>query len=167
MAEFYGVVSTVCFLMLGFWWSVTSARREEWMADPAKRRMAYDMTLQFLVPGLVSQLAILGIDSPMVWRVGFVVAALIGIVETATLMSTAAPGRETARWFAPARWSVAGIYALMGVVGIDPKLPSRLGLEATGLQTEGVLIGLMIFIGANFAWFMMAQPIRSADVSST
>ena len=74
--------------MLGVWWSVTTSRREQWMADPRKRRMAYDKTLHFLVPGLFSQLAILGLASPIIWRVTFVVAAVIRIAETKTLMAT-------------------------------------------------------------------------------
>ena len=45
------------------------------MADPRKRRMAYDMTLYFLVPGLVSQLAILGLVSPIIVAV---VAVAVG-----------------------------------------------------------------------------------------
>lgn len=75
---FYGLFSAICFTLVGLWWSVVE-RRADVRTDPRARRDAGAIYLTFLLPALMGLFAqIGGLDSPVFWRVSFVVIALIG-----------------------------------------------------------------------------------------
>ena len=52
MEAFYQTVATFCFTLLGLWWGVLQLRHDDWVNDPARRRMAYSVHLAFVIPGL-------------------------------------------------------------------------------------------------------------------
>jgi hypothetical protein len=47
-------VAQASFTLLALWWVLLQIRHDEWFADTAYRRRAYDVSLYFLLPGIMS-----------------------------------------------------------------------------------------------------------------
>ena len=77
---FYATTSAVSFTLLGFWWVVVQFRHEEMTGDPGRRRLAFVVSLHFILPGLMSLGALLTTDAPVVWRPTFGTAGVAGMV---------------------------------------------------------------------------------------
>ena len=56
---FYATTSAVSFTLLGFWWVVVQFRHNEMTQDPGRRRLAFVVSLHFILPGLMSLGALL------------------------------------------------------------------------------------------------------------
>ena len=65
---FYATTSAVSFTLLGFWWVVVQFRHNEMTQDPGRRRLAFVVSLHFILPGLMSLGALLTADAPLIWR---------------------------------------------------------------------------------------------------
>jgi len=61
--SFYTVMSSVSFTLLGLWWVVVQSR-EPRRLDPARRAMAWAVSLHFALPGAMSVLALVAPTSP-------------------------------------------------------------------------------------------------------
>jgi hypothetical protein len=57
LGAFFGVVSTVDFALLGLWWVTVQARPDLRRNGSSAARMAYVVSLQFIVPGTAGLLA--------------------------------------------------------------------------------------------------------------
>jgi hypothetical protein len=53
---------------------------QRWVKDPYRRLMLYDVSLYFLLPGLMSFVSLLAVGVPGIWRVAFAIAGVIGAV---------------------------------------------------------------------------------------
>lgn len=60
-------VSSISFTLLGLWWVVVQGR-ETWRMNLARRRMAYVVSLHFVLPGVMSVLALVAPDIGILWR---------------------------------------------------------------------------------------------------
>ena len=78
-ATFYATTSAVSFTLLGFWWVVVQFRHDEMTQDPGRRRLAFVVSLHFILPGLMSLGALLTADEPIVWRLTFGLAGVAGM----------------------------------------------------------------------------------------
>jgi hypothetical protein len=76
---FYVTVSAISFTLLGLWWVVVQDR-ETWRMNVGRRRMAYVVSLHFVLPGVMSVLAIVAPDLNILWRLTFLTAGILGIV---------------------------------------------------------------------------------------
>jgi hypothetical protein len=72
--ELYATVAQASFSLLGLWWVLLQIRHDAWFADVAYRRSAYDISLYFLLPGMMGLGSLLAVGQPTIWRV--VIAAL-------------------------------------------------------------------------------------------
>ncbi len=156
MESFYQTVTSFCFTLIGLWWGVVQFRHAEWMHDHDHRRMAYLVNLSFLVPGLMSLGAMVGLDTRIIWQAVFIVAGTLGgiafVVMSLTIKSDIARG-----WvFQWGRWLVALLYAFVIVIALAPDLTASLNLKP--LQVEGILLALIVFLGTSLAWEVMAAP---------
>ena len=108
LSSFYSLMAVTCFTLVGLWWTVIE-RHPEWKVDRTRRRLAGSVYLSFLLPGLMSTFAQVDPGSPLLWRVSFATAAVVGLVNTWPLLALdrAAP-RGLFRRF---RWLVAVLYA--------------------------------------------------------
>ena len=79
-ATFYATTSAVSFTLLGFWWVVVQFRHDEMTGDPGRRRLAFVVSLHFILPGLMSLGALLTGDAPIVWRLTFGTAGIAGMI---------------------------------------------------------------------------------------
>ena len=151
-AAFYATASALSFTLLGFWWVVVEFRHDEFSAEPARRRLAFVVSLHFILPGLMSLAALLTGDLPLVWRITFGTAGVLGMV--ASVMGARGASEPTVgRWM----WLALPLYAIITMVALRPDLVrSRLSLEP--LQVEGATMTLLVLLGILFAWVIFTEP---------
>jgi hypothetical protein len=162
---FFGVVSTVDFALLGLWWVAVQARPDLRRRRSNASRMAYLVSLQFIVPGTASLLAQVAPKLMIVWRISFTVAGVSGILAILFLVPALAAAREmvVARFL---RFGALPMYALMTFIAIVPGiLPVTSSLSA--LQVEAILFCLVILLGVQMAWAaaMSPEPATPAGAS--
>lgn len=151
-STFYALFSATCFTLTGLWWNVVRAH-SDWTQNPAMRRTIGGIYLSFLLPALMGLFAqVGGTESPIVWRLSFVVIAMIGGVSMLRLLARA--GADRTPW--AVRWTQAGavlVYLSIAVLGTAPELASPLGLK--GIQVEALLLITLIALGHALVWRFM------------
>jgi hypothetical protein len=60
---------------------------------------------------------------------------------------------------------VIALYTLIGIVAIAPRIVSGLGLGATPVQVEAVLLTILVFVGVNVAWLLLFEEAPSDGAS--
>ena len=161
---FYQTVAQLVFTLLGLWWLVLQTKYSEWIQHQARRRMATNITLYFLLPGAMSLLALLATSSRLLWQVAFIIAALIGGVASAFFLRDA----RASQWRNP--WSIRiitlasslglALYALVIVVALLPDLFRSLG--TTPLTVAGIAVTLLVIVGVTLAWTYFVEPFAPA-----
>lgn len=160
LVPFYETTAALSFALLGFWWLVIELRHREFVTDRVLRRAAYQMSLYFALPGMMSLTALLATNNGMLWRVGFIAAGFFGLFQAPTAV-------RALRWtgnsrIAAAQWVMTALYALLVLIALAPTLPERLGIGLSALETEGLLVVLFVFLGINVAWaHFMHSPTDS------
>lgn len=156
-ATFYATTSAVSFTLLGFWWVVVQFRHDEMTQDAGRRRLAFVVSLHFILPGLMSLGALLTSDAPIVWRLTFGAAGIAGMA--AVVMASRGVKEPTGAIAAIGRaeWIALPLYAILTLVAIRPDLvQSAIGLIP--LQVEGIVMTLLVFLGIVFAWGLFTEP---------
>lgn len=163
LGAFFGIVSTVDFALLGLWWVAVQARPDLREHGTGAARMAYVVSLQFIVPGTAALLAQVSPTLTIVWRVSFAIAGVLGGLAIVLLVpALAASGAVAVGRFL--RFGALPIYALMTFIAISPGLLSGSSNRLSPLQVEAILFCLVIFLGAQVAWAAaMATPRRPMD----
>jgi len=154
---FYATTSAVSFTLLGFWWVVVQFRHEEMTQDRGRRRLAFVVSLHFILPGLMSLGALLTGDAPLVWRLTFGLAGVTGMI--AVVIASRGIVDPTGAIAAIGRFELLALplYAVVTLVAIRPDLVrSVVGVEP--LQFEGVVMTLLVFLGIVFAWALFTEP---------
>jgi hypothetical protein len=160
-ATFYATTSAVSFTLLGFWWVVVQFRHEEMTQDPGRRRLAFVVSLHFVLPGLMSLGALLTGDAPAVWRLTFGLAGIAGM--TAVVVASRGIKEPTGAIAMIGRyeWIALPLYAVLTLVAIRPDLVQpAVGLAP--LQVEGAVMTLLVFLGIIFAWALFTEPHPTA-----
>ena len=112
------------------------------------------------------------LDPTWLWRVGFGVAGLLGVIEAVTILAS----RPTSGAAGGTRGVTAShvvtlvLYALVVVVAAWIGLPKALGLDLRSLVIEGILVTLILLLGVNLAWRYFvetAPPVRPDGGTST
>ena len=152
MDTFYQTVASFCFTLLGLWWTVTQLRYADWTANPELRRAANSVHWSFLIPGAMSLAAQVSGDAKWIWQVVFAAAGLGGAASTVFFIR-GMPGKGM---FRRARWLVAVLYLLVAVVAWFPEMAAPLALKP--LQVEGLILSLLVFLGAGLAWEFLTEP---------
>ncbi len=160
---FYATTSAVSFTLLGFWWVVVQFRHNEMTQDPGRRRLAFVVSLHFILPGLMSLGALLTGDAPLVWRLTFGTAGIVGIIAVVTGSRGVKDPTGVIAALGRYEWLALPLYAVITVVAFRPDLiKSATGLEP--LQVEGVVMTLLVGLGILFAWALFTEP-QSAHTS--
>lgn len=155
--SFYTTVSAISFTLLGLWWVVVQSR-ESWRFDVARRRMAYAVSLHFLLPGTMSVLSLVAPDVGWLWRVTFVTAGIAGIVATALVVRTLREEHDTPRLARAIEWIAIPVYAVVTVIAAVPEIVNGAGIGLTALQVEGIILAVLLFFGVQAAWILMVEP---------
>lgn len=153
VSTFYALLSGACFTLVGLWWNIVSSRKE-WHADKEMMELASGVYLSFLIPGLMSLVAQVGIDNSFVWQAAFALAAVLGIIY-ANRISQRTKAIAPAGSFHKNRWGISVVYALILLVAIYPGLGRLFGLG--GLQTEAILVAGLLLIGHGLTWELLTQ----------
>jgi len=156
-ATFYATTSAVSFTLLGFWWVVVQFRHDEITQDRGRRRLAFVVSLHFILPGLMSLGALLTGDAPIVWRLTFGTAGIAGMV--AVLIASRGIKEPTGAIAAVGRyeWLALPLYLVLTVVAFRPEL-IREDVKLDPLQVEGVVMTFLVFLGILFAWALFTEP---------
>ncbi|POX54187.1 hypothetical protein C3489_13720 [Streptomyces sp. Ru71] len=157
IATFYALFSTTCFTLVGLWWNVVQ-KHDDWMCDPAQRRVVGGVYLSFLLPGLMGLFAQVGGDEqPQIWRSAFVVLAVVGCACTLRLLArTRGDG-----FVAPHQAGAALLYALIAVVGAFPEIAGHVGLRP--IQAEALMLIAMVVLGHALVWRFMVGEGRFVE----
>ncbi len=166
MAEgtFYTAAASTSFALLGFWWVVVSQRFRDWIRYPSRRRQAYSISMYFMLPALMSLAALVGPKS--VWRIAFAASAALGLFEVLAALSRADRDRLGMRVRAFLGIAVP-LFLVVIAVAIHPTLPTDLGISLTALETEAVMVVILLLLGVNFAWWLLFEEFlteESADL---
>jgi hypothetical protein len=156
-ATFYATTSAVSFTLLGFWWVVVQFRHDEMTADPGRRRLAFVVSLHFILPGLMSLGALLTGDAPIVWRLTFGTAGIAGMI--AVVIASRGISEPTGALAAIGRfeWIAFPLYLVLTIVAFNPDLV-RANTNLAPLQVEGTIMTLLVFLGIVFAWLLFTEP---------
>lgn len=155
VSTFYALFSATCFTLVGLWWGVVQ-RDTTWVLDRTLRRSIGGVYLAFLLPGLMGLFAqVGGVEEPLVWRLSFVLIAVIGVVAMWRLLGS---DDDPGVW--PVRVGAVSTYILIAVVGMFPQLASVIGLR--GIQVEGILLVLLVALGHAMVWRFLVHTALSA-----
>jgi hypothetical protein len=149
--DFYAAVAQASFTLLGLWWVLLQIRYEAWFADVDYRRSVYDISLYFLLPGMMGLGALLAAQQPTIWRAVFAVLAAVGVVESALVIGGLRVLRARAALVALADWASLVLYALIVVVALAPQLPRDVGLGLRPLEATGILVATLLMLGVALA----------------
>jgi hypothetical protein len=159
---FYVTVSAISFTLLGLWWVVVQDR-ETWRMNVARRRMAYVVSLHFVLPGIMSVLALIAPDLNLLWRTTFLTAGVLGLVGAAYVVRTLTDEADCPRLVRLIEVVAIPIYAIIAVVAVVPEAVKRIGLNLTPLQVEGISLAILLFFGVQAAWILMVEPPRESS----
>jgi len=116
--------------------------------------------MHFSLPGLMSLVALVDPESSELWRVSFAIAAIGGAVALTALRGPA-PGKLGLAAYI----SAIALYALIGILAIEPHIVGNLGLEAAPVRVEAVLLTTLVFAGVNVAWLLLFEEAPSGYAS--
>jgi hypothetical protein len=153
ISTFYALLSGTCFTLVGLWWNVVQSRKD-WLASPEMRELASGVYLSFLIPGLMSLVAQIGVGNSLVWQAAFFFAAIMGLIYTNRIIARTRKA-SLAGSYHKNRWGVNVIYFFILIVSMFPGLGFLFG---GGLQTEAILISGLILIGHGLTWEFLTQP---------
>jgi hypothetical protein len=159
---FYATTSAVSFTLLGFWWVVVQFRHDEMTRDPGRRRLAFVVSLHFILPGLMSLGALLTADAPLIWRLTFATAGIAGMLAVVLASRGVAEPTGAIEMVGRFEWLALPLYLVLTIVAISPDLLKG----ATGLaplQVEGTIMTLLVFLGIVFAWALFTEPQPTAS----
>jgi hypothetical protein len=149
---FYATFAQVSIALLGLWWVVVQFRHAAWMKDPARRRMAYNVSLYFMLPGIMSMVSLLSADATYIWRGAFAAAGIFGAIEAAR--DARDQRHRGPGWQVVARWLTVVLYLAIVTVALFPGLLSSAGISLKPIALEGLTLSLILFLGVNWAWLM-------------
>ena len=162
---FYATFAQVSIALLGLWWVVVQFKHAAWMTDPVRRRMAYNVSLYFMLPGLMSLVSLLSADATFIWRAAFAAAGTFGAIEAARValdQRPGAPGRQV-----PVRWLTVVLYLAVVTVALFPGVVSSLNISLRPIELEGLMLSLILFLGVNWAWLMFATDDHQPPSTGT
>lgn len=160
LVAFYATVSGLSFTLLGLWW-VVADRRRQWFTNAHHRRMAYIVSLHFMLPGAMSVLSLVDSTGTFFWRQVFALAGTAGIVGALMVSSTVTSELGQRRLAAVMLWIALPVYALVVAVAAVPDLAAIVSMAPR--QLEAILVALVLLLGINAAWFLSTAPDPSAS----
>jgi hypothetical protein len=150
---FYGAFSPSCLALLGLWIVAVQMRADEVRASPELTRRAYAVALFFVLPGLMSVIALIDTGNPVFWRASFAIIALGGAAVLFPARGLPA-GRRVTNAADVAAVTLYLAIAILAMIG-GPVLQ----------RTEAVLLTALIFLGFNVAWLFLFTPLAPAEAT--
>lgn len=158
LEAFFGIVSTIDFALLGLWWVTVQSRPELRDRNGHGARMAYLVSLQFVLPGTATLLAQVAPQVTAVWRVSFALAGLTGILTNLILAPALAKagGRTVANLLLYPTTILNVLIVLLALFsGVIPNTA-----QFTSLTAEGIIFCALTLVGSQVAWVAAMYPLR-------
>jgi hypothetical protein len=159
IASFYRAVATASFTLLGLWWIVVQSRYGRGEGAGVARRHAYGIALFFLLPGIMGLIASINAEVSLLWRIAFGACAAIGMLEVGLYLATGGVRSAPAVGL---RACGLALYALILALAIHPPIAPDAGLGLRPQEAESILLGLLLFVGANLVWLGLTEPVEAA-----
>jgi len=157
VSTFYALTAATCFTLVGLWWSVVKDK-PHWFTNEASKRLAGGVFASFLIPGVMSLAAQIGLDSPLIWRAVFIFASLAGLIYSSKLIKLTRQANPKGP-FSRNSWAVPMLYVLVLFFAIFAGIAGYFRLQA--LQLEALLLCGLILCAHGLAWEFL---IASQDV---
>jgi hypothetical protein len=148
---FYTTVAQASFTLLALWWVLLQIRHDEWFVDAPYRRSVYDVSLYFLLPGMMSLASLLAVQETSIWRASFAVFGIVGAIESAFLMARRGPMRAARPLMRAGDVLSLLLYGLVALVALWKELPAELGIDLRPLEVEGLLVAALLLLGITLA----------------
>jgi hypothetical protein len=148
---FYTTVAQASFTLLALWWVLLQIRHDEWFGDAAYRRSVYDVSLYFLLPGMMSLASLLAVEETWIWRASFAVFGFIGLVESVLLIARRGALAAAAPLVRAADLLSVVLYGLVALVAIWDSLPEDVGIDLRPLELEGLFVAGLLLLGVTLA----------------
>jgi hypothetical protein len=161
--DFYATVAQVSFTLLGLWWVLLQIRYEAWFGDVAHRRGVYDISLYFLLPGMMSLGSLLAVQEPTIWRGAFALMGVLGMVESVLLIAGMRGLGPRGPLASVIDLASLVVYALAVLVALWTRLPDKLGLGLRPLEVEGILVTALLFLGITLAAALFVSTGRGDE----
>ena len=156
---FYSSSAQISFVLLGFWWAILTFKWGDWMHDALRRRLAYYVSLHFLLPGIMSLVSIVNLKKTAFWRLGFGIGGLCGVaaalMTVQAIRSADSPvAARASAWYAMAVLNLA----VAIVAAFAPTMGDLFNLK--GIELEAILTALLLFLGVQLAWWLFVEQRR-------
>jgi hypothetical protein len=149
--SFYSSVAQASFTLLGLWWVVLQIRYGPWMRNVRVRRAVYDISLYFLLPGMMSLMSLLAADVSTIWRVSFTVAGVAGALEAILSLATTRGHDSPTRLVEIGNWASLVLYPAVAAIAIRRTIPNEIGIQLHPLEAEGILVAALLTLGVLLA----------------
>ena len=159
---FYTIVAGLSFTLLGLWW-VACQSNKRWLREATGRRMAYVVSLHFILPGAMSLLSLVAPETPLFWRLTFMLAGAVGAVGAGLTAATlrlhgAGVGRIRAL-----QWVAVPLYLIVAGTAASPDLVRSANIGLEPLQVEGIMLTLLVLLGTQCAWIVTFTQDEQAE----
>jgi len=150
--QFYSLFASMCFVLVGLWWTVLD-RRADWRRDPARRGRAAAVMAAFLLPGAMGMGAQIA-PEPVWWRSIFAVISVVGAAASWRLFRSERgyAARPVSRW----QWGLVVGYLLVAVVSVVPGVGSLVRLS--DVQVAAFVLVAVVLLGHALAWEFLSAP---------
>lgn len=159
VSNFYETLAQVSFTLLGLWFVVVQIREKDWRWNRPYRQVAYAVSLQFALPGVMSLFALVDPASAELWRISFAVAALLGVLGLSLIGRPLVPLNPALVRILIYWLPIIG-YLAVALVGIWPGLTKEMGVRLAPLRVEELLLSLLILLAVGVAVWMLFPGIQ-------
>ena len=158
LTTFYATVSAAGLTLLGLWWVVVD-KHPEWFESRATARMAYAVSLHFMLPATASLLSMVAPDKAIVWKVVFALAGISGFVASLMVARTLSAVRRSIG--SGALLVAMPVYVVVVLVALFPGLSDVVSLKP--LQVEAFLVAIILLLGMNAVWFVTHPGVGPSE----
>lgn len=106
----------------------------------------------------MSLVSLISEDHPALWRLAFGIAGAIGAAEVvlSLLRASSEPRRE--RRGDQLLALTLPFYLAILAIAIRPTLAQDIGIDLKPLETEAVVVSVLLFLGINYGWLLFMEP---------
>ena len=163
---FYATASGLCFTLLGFWWVVVQFRHDDLTSDGPRRRLAFVVSLHFVIPGIMSLASLLAGDNGLLWRIAFGSAGPAGSGRGRDRRPPGRPRRDGNAGDGPASGMGGGAAVSRPHARRDRSGDRADGVGLVPLQVEGYVLTTIVLLGILFAWALFTEPTQKHDADA-
>jgi hypothetical protein len=110
-----------------------------------------------MLPGIMSLGSLVSTGQSTVWRLTFGLAGALGLLETAFALWETRTRPDYRGRVGALLGITLPFYALVVAVATHTALAPDLGISLKPLETEALVVSVLLFLGVNFAWLLFFE----------